>query len=1684
MTGFSMYESSSLFTPEETTFDPVYLRISAQANLFPERPAVICDDGQISYHELEQISARVAVGLSGKGVRPGHRIALLFEPGINLIIALLAIHKAGAAFIPLSSSYPQARILSMLESSSCKVVFGDENSRDLIVASDVEYISFNDNLLTSIEQPCPLKLENDSEATAYIHFTSGSTGTPKGVNVLHRNLSYYAEWSAGFFKEAVENRLPLTSSIQFAASISQIYSTLGAGKTLHIIPGSLNDPEKLFSWYAQHPGFGFYCVPTVWKSALDWLEKNNLSAIGPAALFLSGEDVSERLLEETFCRFPDIKVWNLYGPTEAVANLSYKKVSSSQNCSIGAPIPQTKFYVVKEDGSEAQIDEEGILYAAGPGICAGYVGEQQLTDAVFFPYVSERDGSVLVYNTGDLVRCTDSQEFKFIGRHDQQVKINGQRIELEEIENRLYCHPQILTVVLSLIKGEPPYLAAYIESKSGEEIPVDELRSHLLEFVTEAMVPERWVFLYDFPKLANGKINRKLLPVPEDRRPFLSVGFTQATGEREEKLVNAFKKILKTDEIGLDDSFFDLGGNSLKALALIIEIEEQFHFRATFKLLFKHPSPRNLLGQIPLLLSENDLTNNEIFAPVDLLPLTNSQSGLLFFLEAYQKNATYNIAYAITLEGELDVNRLEKALENVVKRHLPLHFWLRKGEGEASFFSAENISIELPVELLGCLPKEQRENFVHESISAFAALPFALYDASLYRCKLYRLESGKHVLAWVVSHLVFDGESIALFLADLDQIYQGQELAPLAFTFADVVQKRVDYQQSPNFEQDYSFWQEYLQGVSELHSFPLIYQPQNLVSFRGQRVHSVIDPQLRKNLLEICRVQGASLNTLLLAAFVATLYKFGEREEYVVASPFSNRLEKSDSSLVGYFANTLLYRVHCPSGCRFSDLVDNIRKDTIRMLDHQHLPFDQLVSILRQQGVNLPVSVFRTMFALHETASWSKKGDGLSLRARELFNRHAKCDLHLECFDDQRKIDLELTFAPDVIDESAALQVITVFTQVLREISVQFSSELRALGGLRSNEKAEVLRCSVAEKKDYGQLLTLSSLFQKTCRDFPDLTAISFGETSISYATLAQKVAVCTDHLAALNLESKEPLGIFLDNTPELVIATLAAAALGHPYVPIDPTYPKERIRYINEHAEIRYVLTASDLETNIFAAESKLVFVDEVFENYVAGTGVERDLTPPTPDDLLYIIYTSGSTGNPKGVMLPNRGVANYLLWMKDCFNTGTDTKILAKTSISFDISVWELFLPLISGGTLVLEKRADIESPEQTAAVIEAKKVNIFQFVPSGLKLFSDIGMFAQTPSLEKIFCGGEKMPLGLKEDVISQFKGELYNLYGPTEASIFMNCYRCTSDLRFDKVSIGKPIPNSSLYVLDKEMHLQPRNMPGDLYIGGDVLATGYLKEQKKTDKAFRQSPEILSEKMIYATGDRGRMLSCGKFEFLGRDDHQVKIRGYRVELQEIDKAIEKVSGVHQAVTYLNQHSEYDARLHAVVVPVAGESLASEAIRVALRSKLPVYMIPSSITLVTSIPLLPNGKINQKEVSKQQVMIGVGESRPNPDTKTSKVENLMIEIWSEVLGQQNFTTMDNFFDVGGHSLLFLKIRDLIQSRLEAKFSLVELYQYPNIAALAEQYMNKKGNDGPSATVSAIRNRIARRIKKYHGK
>lgn len=1656
--------------------DSVYEWIHIQAELHPEKTAAICGTNAIDYRNLDIKSDTLAAGLLCKGIDQGDRIAIMFEPGIELIIAILGILKAGCAYIPLSTDYPPDRISNILQTAKCHTILCDRVNESVVSNTGCNHITIDDILaLTGFDSNLTYDYKPDD--TAYILFTSGSTGNPKGVNIRHQNLSYYTNCIADLFENTVGNRLPLTSSVNFAAAVSQIYSCLSRGETLHILPGLLNDPHKLFKWYEQHPDYGLYCVPTVWSTALEWLNKKGLKHKGsPAVLFLSGENIPDGLITETFMCFPGIEIWNLYGPTEGVANLSYKRITPNSGITIGAPLPGTRFYVIRDDGNEADINEQGLLYASGPGICAGYVGNEKLTDSSIFDYQSANDGLVRIYNTGDIVERIDENDYKFIGRKDQQVKISGQRIELLEIENHLNKHPDVSLGVISLANTDKNRIVAHLKTKYGKPIPISGLREHMLAFLTEVMVPERWVFVDEFPRLANGKINRKALPEPSDERPDLGSVYVEATGKREKMLVALFERVLNVKNVGLDDNFFELGGNSLKVLDLLIEIEDSLHYRLDFQTIFNNPTTRLLLEIIPDSSREANKVG-EIMPAESRVRLTPRQKGLWFYMQAHPENMAYNIAYAIKITGNLDIRRFEKALEKVILHHYPLHSIVRIDEEIPYFCPDRSIMIKLNYERTDLIPKEQKHDFIRNSISSLANESFVSGYQHPFRFRMYRINDDEHILGFVVSHLVFDGGSVPVFIKELNMFYNRDEAENVLPSAADITQNSVGYEAGARHDSDFRFWKSYLKGVGDLRSFPKLYKkPPGTVS-KGGRISTTIDGDVRKRMASLCMGNHVTLNMLLLGAFGIILGKFGGHDEYVIASPVSNRLKKGDRDRIGYFVNTVLYRLKCTAGRHFSEVINDIKKDTIRILDHQQTPLHEIADILRKEGVKLPDSFFKVMFGYHEVSDWSNKQSGITITASEVFNGFAKCDIHMECFDDGERINVEFTYDKAVLNEEGGLQVVRLFKQILNEINRQYDSKLTELAPITESEKEQVIRYSVGDKKDYGKSMTLYHLFSEASRTFSDNTAISFRDEELTYGDLQARVTQCIRYLSELGLTDEEPVGIYMDHTPEMVIAILAASALSHPYVSLDPTYPDTRNKYILDHAGLRFVLTTLGIDRTIFDDTVQFIAIDEVLK----GTGKEAAITVSVkPSDLLYIIYTSGSTGKPKGVMVPNRGVANYLLWMKNDFNIDTESTILAKTSLSFDISVWELFLPLIAGGTLVLENRSAIESPEQMARIINQKHVNIVQFVPSGLKLFCDSGMLENTPGLSKIFSGGEKLPVNLADDVLNRFRGELHNLYGPTEASIFVSHYRCTGHQRYESVPIGRPIPNSSIYILDKNLRLLPRGVPGYIYIGGDVLAEGYRNDVNQTRKAFLDGTGAIKGR-IYCTGDMGRMLFDGNLEFLGRNDHQVKIRGYRVELGEIESVISAFPGVKQAVVYKNEYEDRDIRLHALIVP-REPALSLESLKNELRTALPQYMIPNSMKIVKKIPLLANGKINFKEIEKLEVHTPEVSETNTIGTKKEDVEHVLFNIWSDVIGQKNFSVTDNFFDVGGHSILFLKIRDKIKEKLNADFSIVDLYEYPNIKALAAKYREKYNSSSP--VIRSVKNRIENRKRRMNGK
>jgi amino acid adenylation domain-containing protein len=1676
----------------------------------PEAPALQHAGRTLSYRELDAAADAVAAALLHRGLAPATAVAIVMDTGIDHVVAMLGVLKAGAAYIPLHPTLPPARIERMLAVADCTTVLVDDAGAGTCAALAARAVLLPfadlDATPTALPAPAPSQL-------ACILFTSGSTGDPKGVRTLHGNLAYYADWSSRFFAENAHSRVPLTAAPHYAAATSQIYACLCAGGTLHILDEALGQPARLLDFYSNHPGHALHCVPTVWRALLDRLERGDGRG-RPAALFLSGEHLPQDLVERTFALDPALPVWNLYGPTECVANISAQRLRPGAPVGIGAPLPGSRLFVVDDEGRESGEGAEGRLLVAGPGVCAGYLGADARSSAQFFEFTAADGRHIAVYDTGDRARRCGG-DIQLLGRRDQQVKLRGVRIELADIESNLLRHADVAQAAVLLADRPEPRLVAFVQPRHDHATDAGSLWRHLNALLPASMLPERWS-LQVLPQLANGKIDRASLraQLPDlalVRGPTASDAFNDTEG----LLASLFDRVLDVRGTGLHDDFFALGGHSLKVYALLAAIEETWGVQLSFGCVYSEPTVAGLARRLPAMPGATHAGENGASQR-----LSASQRGLWLLQQADAGSTAYNLCYRIGIDTAVSEAHLRACIATLCERHVLLRCSVEDRRGDPGFRVHADAASAVTLLDLATMPCAQRDAALDHALGAVARTALGREGDLLHRWQLIRLAPERQVLVFVAHHLIFDGLSASLLLRELFELLAGAALPAVRGSYSDFVVRQERYLDSPRHRQDRDFWSKRLDGLVAQPGFPVPGRLHGSADLAGGRLRFTLPASERVRLAALARREDCSLHVLLLTAFAAVLDRFEPRAEFLIAAPFANRLHADERDIVGYFTALLFYRLQWQAGTPLRALAARIRQDTIALLDHQRLPFPELAALLRERLQVLPPTTFRLMFGYHDSSSWRASG-GLPAHAEECFAGEAKCDLHLECFDDGESLELALTHRHAALDPRAAADWFECYRDVVADLESFLALQPHEWPAPSGVQAARILRDSRGERIETALTQTIPGLFAAAAARFAQRTAIWHAGVEISYADLAARVDALAARLLAEPAAAAGPIGICMPHQADLLVALLACARCGFPYVPLDPAFPAFRIATIIEQAGARLLLTGAS--SPALALPADIVRMDVTHgadvsalaarragespeqlppspstrgsgdfkslnakssDSRVRGndenkpSGAEVPGVPVTPQSLLYIIYTSGSTGVPKGVMVPQRGVVNYLLWMQQRFGTGPDTRILAKTSISFDISTWELLLPLIGGGCVVLGSREETESPESLAKLIVAGAANVVQFVPSGLGLFVEAGMLAQVPCVQQVFCGGEALPRTLESRVFEAgFRGELYNLYGPTEASIFMSCHACTADPAHAAVPIGRPIPNSSLYVLDERLRLLPPNVAGDLHIGGAVLADGYWRDEQKTNATFIAAPPGVPETRLYRTGDKGRLLSDGSFDYLGRDDQQVKIRGYRVELREIEQHLRAHPAVQDAAAFTRHWGENDVRLHAAVVARTGAALEGAELLAWLKARLPAWMLPCTLPQLAALPRLANGKTDYQRL-RDLVEEDTEQSRPAPALAARDgIERVVAAIWRDVLGHAEFGARDSFFDAGGHSMLFLKVRELLRERLQADFTIAELYKAPNVAEMARTYREKIGATVVAPLVSQIRARIAKR-------
>ncbi len=1643
----------------------VHCTISDISKSIPSVVAVKNGDIELSYIELESKSNCIANFLIAQGISNETSVAVYLEESVLLPICILGIIKSGGTYVPISFDSPPNRAINIFNDAGVALIFSDIGKGN-VFSSEKRNIVEIDVSLSNIgnQSTVPPDIQIADKHAAYILYTSGSTGEPKGVIVEHGSLAHYLDWYLQDLQSKTQVNLPLTSSICFAAAITQMFSPLMLGETLHIIKRDIViQPALLLHWYRQHPGYGLYCVPTLWEEIINYVEENNVPHMGkPDCIYLSGESLSKTLVDRTFNIWPDIQFWNLYGPTEATANISIYKVERGKEVYLGTSIRGGNIFLLDENMNYVPIGHEGIIYISSLSLARGYLNKPELNQNNFIVKHSIPGfEGVTIYNTGDIGKYNEKKELIYLGRKDQQVKIRGYRIELSEIEKSLNSFKEIRQAACKVITDSSgnKKIAAFLVCRN-KIIPVNSIRNYLSVWLPEYMIPEIFSFLDYMPKLENNKIDRNRLNVDTTIRPELVYSMQRPETEEEIKLLKIWEEVLELDQLGMKDDFFDLGGNSIKMVKLVNLIKSRFNKTLTFEEIWKKSNPASLIELLANKSVESNISNhiNES-GKKKSVPLSFGQKGLWSILQSRPDQTAYNMLFSIELAGPLSYDIVQKVLLIILKKHDLLR----------SNFIIEN---RMPVRIIQDDPilsieycnisagiHQAKTAFEHDLRDQLFNHPFDLSTDSLIQFRFVKYATNEYKLFVHVHHLIFDGMSINIFTADFLRSYNAinknkkcikNELLPLENTYSDYQQWLKTEYFNGNFSRLYLFWKDKLDGSNYFLNFPTDNVRPKIQSFKGKSKVMVIRSNKFEQLKAFNRSKKITPFIFLLSAFKTLIYRYTNETDILIGVPFANRANQETQAIIGYFVNTVVYRTKFDERMSFQDLLDNIKKYTSEALINQHYPFEKLVEKLNPKRSLSYNPIFQIMFAYHEKLESYKTLSGLHLKTEEFQNPNCKFDMDVEAQENENDISINVNYNSDLFDDETIDGFIVHYSYLLDQILVNPNA---LLSDYLLDEKAG-LEKKVAKWNDTTAKIEdccIHEIFERQAAATPCKISVSSGDQTLTYKELNEKSNQVAWALRKKNVTTDAIVCIMLDRSLDLMIGVFGVLKSGAAYLPIDTEYPQDRIDFILADSGASVLITKNKYKRHIeFSGEVICIDDGEVYANLHKNN-------PPligNSSNLAYLIYTSGSTGKPKGVMIEHRSVVNRIAWMQKKYPLDYTDIVLQKTAFTFDVSVWELLLWSFAGCSLHLLEPGGEKDPELILNTIRKKKISTLHFVPSMFNVFLEYLNDREVPvgefsTLKYVFTSGET----LEKHHVERFQSlispsneiQLINLYGPTEATVDVSYFDCKEATNYKKVPIGKPIDNIQLYVLDKNNNLLPEKIPGELCIGGVGLARGYLNNTILTDEKYITSS--FNGARLYKTGDLAKWLSDGNIEYLGRIDQQVKIRGFRIELGEIGSCMNKHTNVEASVAITKKFGHDDTRIVAYyILKNKAEHIDFKAY---LRARLPEYMIPFNFIAVDSIPFLSNGKLDVKAL-------------PEPVNGTKKVmwqgennnayETRLAAIWSNVLKTDEFDADDNFYDVGGHSLLLIKMKYLIDSEFEIDISIVDLFQYPSIKMLAK--------------------------------
>ncbi|UAA37425.1 amino acid adenylation domain-containing protein [Paraneptunicella aestuarii] len=1711
--------------PAQTVLVPAQL--SALAASQADAQAVVMEAESLSFGELEAQSNLLARALVKSGVKAGDRVGMCLDRSVEMVVAVLGIMKSGGVYVPLDPTYPDERLSYLIQDAGISHVVTEVYLADQLPLNDQQVLLVSECIDDSDERDeeteTAVEVALTASTPAYMIYTSGSTGQPKGVLVNHGALAQRLAGLQNHYGLNSTDKGLLFASMSFDASLSQLLLPLCAGAAVVIRPDDVTEPEALME-YIQETGVSFlHVVPAYLKQLVavsGWQDSRLRIVVSGGDVFdtglldswFNGDSASER---------EGIALYNSYGPTEIVITSSSHRVSvkaleSKGSAPIGKPLANTSYWIVDAQGQLLPQGVVGELCIGGDSLAEGYWQREAQTAERF---VELRFNNTLqrVYRTGDRAKWNDAGELVFVGRQDNQVKVRGYRIELGEIEAALKACQGVTEAV---VKAEDDGLWAFLsldENRTTLTQVEEELATHLPGY----LLPSGFETITEWPLTASGKIDRNKLVR----------GLEQDSGSRAPKndteiaLQKIWAELLKVEEVGVTDNFFQMGGHSLLATRLASQIRRQFEVNFTLKSLFELPS---IEEQAAMIVAEKGLDDsndandrdeaknaNQSNALVpnikplthqDPVPLSFAQKRLWIMSELENTSSSYNSAFALSIDGDLNIQALEQAFSAIIERHQVLRSVIRLHEGEPVQCVLNEFDFAIEQVDLSHLAGEALDSAVAEQARLAASRAFDLSADVLLRATLLHCGNARHILVLTLHHIACDGWSMPILSDELNRFYtafasnkESVDLTALPIQYRDYANWQHDWLRGEVLDEALGYWTNRLSGIPDVHQLPLDRARPVQPSYRGAVFTSRISPEVKGQLEQLSQAHQATLFMTVQTAFSVLLSRFSGEDDIVMGTAIANREQQEISDLIGLFANTLVLRTGVESGVSFDALLGKARQDLLSDFAHQHLPFELLVEHMnptRQLSYN-PLFQIMLLWQNNESSEIQLSQD-LHFSDYALERNVSKFELTLSVIEDAGGLSLYWRYATDLFDEDSVKGWAEAFEVLLKGIALAPQTDVKRLPLLTESNKALMQRWNNTNQHfDYPA--GLHQWFEQQVESNPNAVALEANDDGLTYAELNARANAVAHELMAKGVQADSVVGVCTHRRSHMLVAMLGVMKSGAAYMPLDPNYPVERLQYMLQDSEAQYVVGEADCIALLSHDLSKSIVLGQ------ADSSATSDNAPDirTPDirisseQLAYVIYTSGSTGRPKGVMVSHGAVNHFIAAAKarlsanDTAETNANWRWLAVTAMSFDISILELFLPLCVGGTVVL---ADSEQVVDGKALIKllSKDIDVMQATPATWKLLQESDWQGQEQL--KILVGGEYVPESLGKWLVSCGKA-VWNCYGPTESTIWTHIKPMGVNGQMSSQSVsdlGGLLNNVQQCVVAPvgdlgdgglgKGELAPIGGVGELWLGGAGLARGYWHKDELTEQQFVTSDVLGETQRWYRTGDWVHQKRSGELGYLGRIDQQVKIRGYRIETGEIEQCLLGLDEVKDAVVHVHRQSldnssgsstdsSTDAMLVGYVVlqdtgsQLTGSQLDESRWRERVQAMLPSYMHPAVVMTLDALPLTANGKIDRKALSQPEYQPAF--TRGEFTAATTETEQMLVGLWQDLLGIEEVSATANFFQLGGHSLLATRMLNRLRETLSTSVELKQVFLNPTIRELAayiDNLDNLQSTDGDS--------------------